>query len=410
MDLKNKKILFISYDGMTDPLGQSQVIPYLRELTKLGCQFTLLSVEKASRLVTTGELIKRQLREAGISWETITYTKYPPIISKIYDQKRLNKKAALLHKEKSFDLIHCRSYVAAEAGARLNIKTGVPFLFDIRGFWVDERVDSGLWNRKNPLYNFLYKLYKGKEKKFFEKATHIISLTEKGKIELNETYQVPKELVTVIPCCADIGHFNYHLITDSQKSDIRKQLAIPQDVKLLSYLGSLGGWYLTSEMMDFFIMLHTRIPNSMFLFITPDSKEEILKLAIQKGIDPAFIRIYAAQRAEVPLYLSISNWNVFFIKDAYSKKASSPTKQAEVMAMGIPLICNDIGDTGKIVENSRSGLMVREFSDKEYERVIDELVQFDESDKTRIRDAAIKNFDLQSGAIRYSEVYRKILV
>ncbi len=34
MDVKNKKVLFISYDGMTDQLGQSQVIPYLKALTK----------------------------------------------------------------------------------------------------------------------------------------------------------------------------------------------------------------------------------------------------------------------------------------------------------------------------------------------------------------------------------------
>ncbi len=41
-----KKILFISYDGMTDPLGQSQVIPYLEGLTKYGYLFTILSCDK----------------------------------------------------------------------------------------------------------------------------------------------------------------------------------------------------------------------------------------------------------------------------------------------------------------------------------------------------------------------------
>ena len=31
---KSIKVLYISYDGMTDSLGQSQVIPYLQELQK----------------------------------------------------------------------------------------------------------------------------------------------------------------------------------------------------------------------------------------------------------------------------------------------------------------------------------------------------------------------------------------
>src|SRR5438874_2415318 len=41
-----KKILFISYDGMTDPLGQSQVIPYLANLSKFGYRFTIFSCDK----------------------------------------------------------------------------------------------------------------------------------------------------------------------------------------------------------------------------------------------------------------------------------------------------------------------------------------------------------------------------
>src|SRR5205814_6316570 len=43
MALANRCVLYISYNGMLDPLGQSQVIPYLKELSKLGVRFTLLS-------------------------------------------------------------------------------------------------------------------------------------------------------------------------------------------------------------------------------------------------------------------------------------------------------------------------------------------------------------------------------
>ena len=32
MALEGRRVLFVSYNGMLDPLGQSQVIPYLREL------------------------------------------------------------------------------------------------------------------------------------------------------------------------------------------------------------------------------------------------------------------------------------------------------------------------------------------------------------------------------------------
>ena len=46
--LQGRRVLFISYNGMLDPLGQTQVLPYLRELGKKGVQFTLLSLRDAS--------------------------------------------------------------------------------------------------------------------------------------------------------------------------------------------------------------------------------------------------------------------------------------------------------------------------------------------------------------------------
>ena len=39
-------VLYVSYDGMTDNLGQSQVIPYLKGLRKKGYAVHILSCEK----------------------------------------------------------------------------------------------------------------------------------------------------------------------------------------------------------------------------------------------------------------------------------------------------------------------------------------------------------------------------
>ena len=41
------KILYLSYDGMTDPLGQSQVLPYLTNLDN-DREIHIISCEKAS--------------------------------------------------------------------------------------------------------------------------------------------------------------------------------------------------------------------------------------------------------------------------------------------------------------------------------------------------------------------------
>ena len=46
MALEGRRVLYISYNGMLDPLGQSQVLPYLRALAGRGVHFTLLSFER----------------------------------------------------------------------------------------------------------------------------------------------------------------------------------------------------------------------------------------------------------------------------------------------------------------------------------------------------------------------------
>ncbi len=393
---------------MTDPLGQSQVIPYLRELTKLGYQFTLLSVEKKERMEKNGEQLRQILSDAGIRWETISFTAKPPVFSKIYDQLRLNAKAAQLHRSEKYDLIHCRSYVAAAAGLKLQEKYNVPFLFDMRGFWVDERVDSGLWDLNNPLYKRFYNIYKKKEKKYFESSTHIISLTNKGKEELVNNYQVAAEKISVIPCCADLQHFDYREINKTKQQELRSALQIDNSRQVLSYLGSLGGWYMTNEMLDFFKVLKEKIPAAIFLFITHDKKEEILKIATAKGIAPEDIRVQPAGRSEVPLFLSISDWSIFFIKDLYSKKASSPTKQGEIMAMGIPIICNDIGDTGLIVKESGVGVVIDKFDQTAYLQIVDQMEGLLKSNKEQARYYASKYYDLNSGVAIYNKVYQQI--
>jgi len=405
----NKKVLYISYDGMTDPLGQSQVIPYLEQLAKQGYRFTILSVEKKKRLDESGEKIRQLLSGMGIKWETLIITSKPPILSKIYDQWKINTVTARLHRENKFDLVHCRSYVAGEAGLRLFRRFKVPFLFDMRGFWVDERVDSGHWNIRNPVYRFLYRLYKKKEKKYFSQSAHIISLTQKGKEELIKAYNVPDNKISIIPCCADLEHFDFRKIKDEEKQQAKKKLGIANGHKVLSYLGSLGGWYMTDEMLDFFAVMKTKIPETVFLFITHDNREKILKRAAVKGIAADYIRVQPASRNEVPLYLSLSDWGIFFIKDVYSKKASSPTKQGEIMAMGVPIVCNDIGDTGKIIEETGTGIVINSFDNRTFEKTAELMENMIPVSRECIRKAALDYYDLRHGVVLYSNIYKQLL-
>jgi glycosyltransferase involved in cell wall biosynthesis len=405
----NKKVLYISYDGMTDPLGQSQVLPYIIELSKKGYQFTILSFEKKKRYDAERNIIEKITSEASIKWEPLFFTSNPPILSKIYDRWQLKRKTFKLHRQEKFDLVHCRSYIASEAGLQLKRKKGVKFLFDMRGFWADERVDNGQWNLRKSFYKKLYDHYKRKEKEFLLNADGIVSLTKAGKDYLLSKPGYKNLSIEVIPCCADLDHFDFNKISSQRSEELSNELGISPGKKVITYLGSIGGWYMTHEMFAFYKRLLLKHPDFVLLILTKDDKVSVINEAATEGIPADKIFVTYAPRDKVPAYLGISNCSIFFIRPTFSKTASSPTKHAELMGMGIPVICNDIGDTGNIIEETKTGVVVKNFTDNDYDKAIEQLEDLLKIPKEFIRKAAFEYFDLKRGAEKYAALYSKIL-
>jgi glycosyltransferase involved in cell wall biosynthesis len=407
--LLQMKVLYITYDGLTDPLGQSQVLPYLKYLAKHGYQFTILSFEKKARYEKERPVVQEIVDAAGIHWLPLTFTAKPPILSKMYDRYRMLQTALSLHRQKSFDLIHCRSYIAAEVGLRLKRSFGLKMLFDMRGFWADEKVDNGQWNLKHPLFKRIYRHYKQKEKEFLLNADGIVSLTQAAKDFLLRQPEYRYLSIEVIPCCADLQHFDYKGVEPSAVDSLRGELGIPINAKIITYLGSVGGWYMTKEMFQFFRALQQLQPAYKMLILTKDDPEVVKREAAEEGIPPEKIIVTYSDRRRLPVFLALCDWSVFFIRNTFSKTASSPTKHAELMGMGIPVVCNTIGDTGNIIKATGTGLLVDDFNKASLEIACKQMANFNKMDKSDIRSFAQKYFDLEMGVEKYLRLYRKIL-
>ena len=117
MGLKGRRALFISYNGMLDPLGQTQVLTYLRGLASLGVDFTLLSFERDKAFTGEGPEITRRLRAElmaqGIDWRWLRYHQAPSLAATTYDVFAGIKFAKNLVREKQIELVHARSHIPA---------------------------------------------------------------------------------------------------------------------------------------------------------------------------------------------------------------------------------------------------------------------------------------------------------
>ncbi len=402
-------VLYISYDGMTDPLGQSQVIPYLQGLSKLGYAFTLISFEKAERYEKNRAAISAMLQQSNIGWQPLPYTKKPPVLSTIWDLQKMKQKAVALHHQKQFKIVHCRSYISAMVGIDMQKQFGVKFLFDMRGFYADERVEGGVWNLSNPLFKQVYKFFKKKEELFFSAADYSVCLTKKGVDIIHSWKHIKNQPIPieVIPCCADLDLFSEKSIDVSLLRQLKQQFNLANNQFVLSYLGSVGTWYMLDEMLDFFKCLLRTKPDAKFLFITGDASGDILAKAKSKGIPEACFIITPAPHKQVPTYLALSNCSIFFIKPVFSKSASSPTKQGEIMGMGMPHICNaGVGDVDEIIDE-KSGVLIKTLNDAEYEKAIHTLLNTT-YDSTYIRQRAEQIYSLVVGVEKYKKIYQSI--
>jgi glycosyltransferase involved in cell wall biosynthesis len=416
--MQKKHILFVSYDGMTDSLGQSQVLPYIREISKKDYRYTLISFEKEDRYRLHHQTIEQICAKAEVDWIPISYSGSIPILSTIWNVYRLKKEVFELHKRRPIDLFHSRSHVPSLAAHALFLQKKVPFLFDMRGFWADERVDGKVWNLRNPIFKKVYEFFKRKEIEFLIDAGAIISLTENGKEEIlswQKLSQTPIALktkkldISVIPCCVDTELFNPSSVSSDQQETLRNQLDIRKEHFVLGYVGSIGTWYMLPEMLDFFKTLEKNNPNAIFLFVSNEGNK-INELAFQKGISISKIRIVSCLHSQVPSYISLFTVSIYFILPAYSKKASSPTKQAELMAMDIPVICNaGVGDSDLIVKKYEAGWVIEEFTTEDYQKVVKQLSESNFSEFEGLSANCKDIFQLEKGAEVFEEVYKKLL-
>jgi glycosyltransferase involved in cell wall biosynthesis len=404
-----KKILYVSFDGMTDALGQSQVIPYMIGLTKLGYDVTILSLEKRNKLKEHGEEIKDLLFQEKIKWEYHTFSTKPPLLAKFYDLYVMKQKAAGLFKKNKFNIVHCRSYTATMVGMHLKNKYAVKLIFDMRGFWANERVDGGLWNLKNPIYSKIYAGLKNFEKKAICNADAIICLTKAGIREM-ETWSyvdntIKSKIHHITTCCNINGY--------EQSFTNRKKRVFEEANMNFIYIGSIGPWHSYEQLTLFIKTVYFNFPGSTFKLIINSGVELIKNFITENKISESRIIIKTVAHSQIPAELNDTDIAFFFIPIQYSKIASSPTKMGEMLSAGLPIITGDkIGDVTALIEDNNIGVVLKEYSEIEIISAVQNIINLNKTEKNELMNRCLATaedyFSIEKGIKKYAEIYESI--
>lgn len=393
------RVLFVSYDGLLEPLGQSQILQYIDKLSDIA-EISLLSFEKAVDLDDAALMSRYRdhLKKRGIRWIPLRYHKAPSIPATAWDLAVGVMVAAIACLRHRIQIVHARSYPPAVIALALKRLLGTAFLFDMRGLWADQRVECGAWKAGSPAY----RMAKWFEKKFLVQADAIVSETRAAIKPISEMpFMLGRAArFEVVPTCTNLTIFKP---TPRSAETLRPFT--------LGFVGSLGVWYDFEEMLDCFSHLRRMNPEARLLVVTRSSHEDIVKRAVRAGLPADSIECVASDFGDVARHIGRMDAGLFILRDCPSMVAVSPTKLGEFLACGVPCLANSgVGDADEVLEGV--GVTLDDYSPESKAAAMGRLVAMAQSEGIRERCVrrAVERFDVAGGIATYANLYHDMAV
>lgn len=392
------RVLYVSYDGALDPLGQALVVPTVTALARLGHNMSLVTFEKVGLDTPAGRALAADFLNAGVDWIPLRYTRRPKFVSTAWDLLKGFGVAAIMTARAHPDLVHARSYPPTLLAALLNRLCGARYIFDMRGLYADERVDGGLWAAGGAAYRATKRL----ERWFLRRAAAVVTLTEASRPVVREMMTkagTSAELV-VIPTSVDLAIF---------RPTARQ---VQPSTPTLAYFGSLGTWYLLDAMVKFGAAFLGAVGEGRLLFLVNGDEQERIRQALEAlSLGELPVEVYSVQHREVPQFLASVTATMCFVRNAPSKVASAATKVSESLALGIPVaVSRGVGDAEEIITQHRVGVVVDADSDSDMVRAAHQLIEIAGAPDTaeKCRQVAHQFYSLDKAVDAYDALYRRV--
>lgn len=391
--------LYLTRNGLLEPLGQSQVMAYLRGLSK-DYAITLVTYEKEEDRADNArmEAARAECVALGINWLPQRFRPRPRVIAPALSMMRMLWLVVRETRRSGTRLVHARSYIPAAVAMIAGRITGTPFIFDMRALWPEELVTAGRLRRGSLLHRMIV----AAERACLRHAAGVVSLTHAAADHLSKVYaqELAGQRIVVIPTCADLDRF--------------VSAAVPvEGPPVHACLGTvLSGWFRLDWLAAWFTAVASRDTEARFEIVTRDDPTTVrTALALPETVN-ARLTIRSSPPQEVHTAVQRHSLSVMFFTEGPSKLGSSPTRMAEVLGCGLPVVANaGVGDVARIVMEYRVGVLVADASPEAMERgaaELDELMR-DPTLPARCRAAAEAVFSLASGTKAYRTLYADIL-
>jgi glycosyltransferase involved in cell wall biosynthesis len=392
------RVLYITRNGLCEPLGQSQVLAYLRGLADEH-EITVISFEKPEDIADSAGLarVRAQCEAHGIRWLPRRFRPGPRGLAPAWAVLLLLLQTLREVRAGRAELVHARSYLPAAVALLAHRLTGAPFVFDMRALWPEELITAGRLRRGSRLHRALM----AAERECLRRAAAVVTLTEASAAHLRAAY--PEDLagqrIAVIPTCADLDRF--------------APGPAPEGPPVWGCIGSvLSGWFRTDWLRALFETVADRDAEAHFEIVTREDPA-----AVRAALDPPEsvarrLSIYAKPPHEVEEAIRRQSVSaMFYAGGETSELGRAPTRLGEILGCGIPVVANaGVGDVARILETHQAGVIARDGSAEAMGEALDALdaLRADPGLPDRCRRTAEALFSLEKGTEAYRGLYREV--
>lgn len=353
------RLLYISYWGIDDALTSATVLPGIHILSRYFSRTFLATIERHGPVLRTRPVGFQHVPFYSLTW-------LPRFLQKAFDVVFFSARLLWLIKRNKIDVIICRGSSAALFGVLLHKATGKDFIVESFEPHSDYMVEAGVWSTRS----LEFRLQRWVEKQSSRSAKYLLPVAYNfADVLISES--VAAERVIVMPCCVNTKLFGFDSET---RASLRNSMGIADDIVVGIYVGKFGDIYLKKEAFDVFTRAF-RVFNEKFylIILTPEPKSEVQQHLMNAGFDIKYAYIDYVKQAEVPKFLSVSDFGFSLIRPSASRRYCSPIKNGEYWANGLPvLLTKGVGDDEQIILDHRAGVII-DFVNEEYDIPLREM-------------------------------------
>jgi len=361
--------------------GDAVILSLLQNLNK--AKFNSILVCFLDRKIRELPLLLKFAKDIGITVDVVYLKHYFDVIA-IFRIRKLLKKYQV-------NILHCHEYKSDIYGFLATILSRVKKVTTVHGWLGIAKIKK---NIKSKIYEYVDATIRRKFDRVIGVSRRLCDLLIKKGCSPNRVKLVYNGL--------DFERFK----VSNSNDDIRKELNLTRDVKIIGAVGRLSEEKGYKYLLEAAVQVIKVFPNTLFVIVGDGPlRDKLLKMASKlniknKVIFTGYRRNIIGYISAMDIFVSSSLWEGFGLS------------LIEAMILGKPVITTNVGIVPEFIENNRTGIVINTKNSIELAEAIKKLL----SSEKQLREIAIagkelvrNKFSAKEMTKKYEDIYIKLV-